>query len=310
LATIALVVHPGRQAAARLAKATSEWLASQGHQVRIPDTRPDALPGGWPDPADAQGLDLAVSLGGDGTMLRTVELACPAGVPVMGVNLGRLGYLTEVEATDLEAALKRFLNGDYLLEERMTLQVDVEVAGSSPEARSRTRLALNEVALEKSVSGHTIHLAVAIAGRPFITYAADGLIVATPTGSTAYNLSARGPIVSPCLRALVLTPVSPHMLFDRPLVLEPNQSVRLELLADRPAVLVVDGVHHGHLAPGDAVSSRAGPQPACLVTFRDRDFYAILKAKFGLTSQVGSSQVGSSQVGSSQVGGFPIGTER
>ncbi len=281
MAVVALVIHPHRKVAATLAESTAHWLTSQGHQVRIPDTRPDAVAGGWPDPAAARDLDLAVSLGGDGTMLRTVELACPAGVPVMGVNLGRLGYLTEVEAADLEAALKRFLDGDYLIEERMTLQVELAPAGGTMSIRPR--LALNELAVEKSQSGHTIHLAVAIGGKPFITYSADGLIVATPTGSTAYNLSARGPIVSPCLRALVLTPVSPHMLFDRPLVLEPNQSVRLELLADRPAVLVVDGVHHAQLTPGDAVSSRAGPMPARLVTFRDRDFYAILKAKFGLS---------------------------
>ncbi len=285
MATIALVVHPCRQAAESLARSTSAWLTGQGHQVRVPDTRTSAVPGGWPDPAAASGLDLAVSLGGDGTMLRTVELACPAGVPVMGVNLGRLGYLTEVEAADLEAALKRFLDGDYLVEERMTLQVEVEAAGAAPGVRPGPRLALNEVAVEKSLSGHTIRLAVAIADRPFITYAADGLIVATPTGSTAYNLSARGPIVSPFLRALVLTPVSPHMLFDRPLVLAPNESIRLELLADRPAVLVIDGVHLGQLCPGDAVTSRAGDNPARLVTFRDRDFYAILKAKFGLADR-------------------------
>jgi NAD+ kinase len=128
-------------------------------------------------------------------------------------------------------------------------------------------------------------VAAAIAGRPFVTYAADGLLVATPTGSTAYNLSARGPILSPGLRALVLTPVSPHMLFDRPLVLEPEQFVRLEVLGPLPAVLVLDGQSSDTLDPGDAVVCRVGPSPARLVTFGPRDFFSILRARFHLADR-------------------------
>jgi NAD+ kinase len=140
--------------------------------------------------------------------------------------------------------------------------------------------------VEKGVPpGHTVRLAASIADRPFITYAADGILVATPTGSTAYNLSARGPIVSPHLRAIIVTPVSPHMLFDRPLVLGPSETVRLELLSGGPAVLVVDGSCLEHLAPGDAVVCRAGNHPARLVTFGRRDFHSILKAKFNLTDR-------------------------
>ena len=140
--------------------------------------------------------------------------------------------------------------------------------------------------VEKPVPpGHSIRLAASIADRPFITYAADGILVATPTGSTAYNLSARGPIVSPHLRALIVTPVSPHMLFDRPLILEPSETFRLELLSGGPAVLVVDGSCVEHLEPGDAVECRAGPHPARLVTFGRRDFHSILKAKFNLTDR-------------------------
>ncbi|MGH9058101.1 MAG: NAD(+)/NADH kinase, partial [Acidimicrobiales bacterium] len=223
VATAAFVVHNQRSEAAALAEQAATWLRARGHRAELPG--PDGkIP-------DVDGADLAVSLGGDGTMLRTVEAVHGRGTPVLGVNLGHLGYLTEVEPAGLCPALSRFLAGDYVVEERMTL--DVSLTGEAGRPRSgatRTHLALNEAVVQKSSSGHTIRLALRIAGKPFITYAADGLIVATPTGSTAYNLSSRGPIASPHLRALIVTPVSPHMLFDRALVLEPDEYVTLDIL--------------------------------------------------------------------------------
>ncbi len=218
-------------------------------------------------------------------MLRTVALASFHGTPVLGVNLGRLGYLTEVEPDNLEHALERFLEGAFAVEERITLEVTVHRAGVAPADTDRRVIVLNEAVVEKTVPGHTIRVAASIAGRPFVTYAADGLLVCTPTGSTAYNLSARGPILSPGLRAVVLTPVSPHMLFDRPLVLEPEQWVRLELLGPRAAVLVLDGQSADSLEPGDAVLCRVGPAPARLVTYGPRDFFSILRARFHLADR-------------------------
>lgn len=289
MANVAFVTHPERPEAVALAGRMGTWLRDRGHQVRAAEGHAQPLVTDTGTEAD---IDLAVSFGGDGTMLRAVELASPAGVPVLGVNLGHLGYLTEVEPAGLQAALERFLAGDYGVEERMTLQVvvygeasaaDVEEGRASP---TRSLVALNEMVVEKQVPpGHTVRLAASIADRPFITYVADGILVATPTGSTAYNLSARGPIVSPHLRALIVTPVSPHMLFDRPLVLGPSETVRLELASGGPAVLVVDGSCLEHLEPGDAVVCRAGSHPARLVTFGRRDFHAILKAKFNLTDR-------------------------
>jgi NAD+ kinase len=276
MATIALVVRPERAEATAIAHHITAWLEGKGHRaMQIWDG----------DPALDDAVDLAVSLGGDGTMLRTVALASASGTPVLGVNFGRLGYLTEVEPEGLEVALERFLTGDYGVEERITLEVAVEAAGSGASGRSRRVIVLNEAVVEKTVPGHTIRVAASIAGRPFVTYAADGLLVATPTGSTAYNLSARGPILSPGLRAVVLTPVSPHMLFDRPLVLEPEQWVRLELMGPRAAVLVLDGQTSDALQPGDAVVCRVGPAPARLVTFGPRDFFSILRARFHLADR-------------------------
>jgi NAD+ kinase len=215
-------------------------------------------------------------------MLRTVNLAWQSGVPVLGVNLGRLGYLTEVEPSGLEAALGRFLSGQYAIEERMMLDVAWTTAARGDE---QTCLALNEAVVEKTVPGHTIRLEAKIALRHFVTYSADGLLVATPTGSTAYNLSVRGPILSPCLRALVVAPISPHMLFDRPLVLEPSEWLELTVAGPRPGVLVVDGRSLATLEPGDRVTCREAERPIKLVTFGPRDFHSILRARFNLSDR-------------------------
>ena len=186
----------------------------------------------------------------------------PAGVSrSSGVNLGQLGYLTEVEPPALEHALERFVAGDYEVEERMTLEVEITRAGGEPGVDIGSPfLVLNEAVVEKTVPGHTVRLSASIAGRPFVTYLADGLLVCTPTGSTAYNLSARGPILSPLLRAIVVTPISAHMLFDRTIVLEPEQWIRLEVIGPRPGILVIDGMSVAELEPGDAVSCREGPR--------------------------------------------------
>jgi NAD+ kinase len=189
-----------------------------------------------------------------------------------------LGYLTECEPADLEHAFERFFAGDYRIEERMTLEV--QTAG-----KFAPLLALNEAWLEKTVPGHTVHMRLSVAGTPFTTYAADGIIISTPTGSTAYNLSVRGPVVSPTLRAMVVKPVSPHQLFDLALVLADDEDVRVEILDGRTATLLVDGRTIGNLGSGDEISCRGGPPSARLVRFSAHNFHEIVKAKFGLADR-------------------------
>lgn len=281
MAAIGFVVHHERSQAAALAQEAAAWLVADGHAVRIP--RPDAdLAGlgehGCEATELAAGLDLAVSLGGDGTMLRTVDLVAGEGVPIIGVNVGQMGYLTDIEPSGTRAALERFLSGQRTIEERMLLTVAVERADGGREEH----LAFNEAVLEKTPMGHTVRLGVEVDGEFFTTYAADGLIVATPTGSTAYAFSARGPIVAPTHRALLLTPVSPHMLFDRTLVLEPAARLRLVVQGHRAATLSVDGRNLGELGEGDSIVCTAADRAARLVTFGRRDFLQILKSKFGL----------------------------
>jgi NAD+ kinase len=164
------------------------------------------------------------------------------------------------------------------------MMLEIVLERREPAERVRYR-ALNEAVIEKRQSGHTVRLLVSIDGSVFTSYATDGLIVATPTGSTAYSLSARGPIVSPQHRALLLTPVSPHMLFDRSLVLDPDEPVRVEVLGPRPADLSVDGFPMAGLAQGDAVSCRPAEEVARFVRFGARHFHQILKSKFGLADR-------------------------
>jgi len=215
---VGLVPHRERPVAHELAQRAAAWLVDHDVEVRVPaglasDAGLDAH--GVPDAQFAPGLDLAISLGGDGTMLYAVQLVYPAPVPLMGVNVGILGYLSEIEPDELESWMPHLLAGEFEVSERTMLSVDVESEG----AARGSWYALNESVVEKLRAGHLIYLDVSINGSAFTSYAADGLIVATPTGSTAYSFSAGGPIVSPDLRCTVLTPISPHMLFDRSLVL-------------------------------------------------------------------------------------------
>jgi NAD+ kinase len=278
---VGLVPHRERPRAHALAQWSVDWLVAHGIEVRIPTA--DAVSGleayaVEPDKF-APGLDLVISFGGDGTMLYTVQLVYPAPVPVIGVNVGQLAYLSEIEPDEFEAALPRLVAKQFEVSERMVLAVDVISTTTGP---AETRYALNEAVLEKQRTGHMIRLDVSINGTQFTSYAADGLIIATPTGTTAYSFSARGPIASPALRCTVLTPISPHMLFDRSLVLEENEELEFLVCDGRSAELTIDGREVGPLAGGDRLQCRAAPEPLRLATIHPRDFHQILKMKFAL----------------------------
>jgi NAD+ kinase len=284
---VVIVAHHLKDDARKAAMTAATWLGDHGHTAWIP--RDDATHLELPElagdsPPDT--ADLVLSLGGDGTMLHAVGLLDGASVPLLGVNLGRLGYLTEVEVDGLVDALQRFVAGPEVggwhLDRRMMLDVDVRDADGAPHGRWS---ALNEAVVEKRMSGQTVQLQVLIDGEPFTSYAADGLIVSTPTGSTAYSFSARGPIVSPKHRALLLTPVAPHMLFDRSLVLDPSETVEIQVRGDRQAAVVIDGHSMCQLTTGAIVRCAPSPSTADFVRFRGRRYHQVLKAKFGLTDR-------------------------
>jgi len=285
MATVALIVHELRDDAETRARELAAWLGARGHKLAILDINRDELGlDALVREPDELAVDAAVvvSLGGDGSMLRAADLAAAHDVPVLGVNLGRLGYLTEVEPEGLIAAVEQCLAGDALIEERMRVSASVVRADGE---HIDVGDALNEALVERDESGRTVRLGLSIDGEYFISYNADGIIVASPTGSTAYSMSARGPIVSPGHQALIVTAVSPHQLFDRSLVLKPDSTVEIEVLPSRNASLSLDGRESMQLHPGDRVICQRSAAPARIVSLRGDGFLTVLKTKFGLTDR-------------------------
>jgi NAD+ kinase len=266
MSRVALVVHEGREAAVRAAGDIEAMLAAEGAETAR------AHDGEVPERAD-----LVLSVGGDGTFLRAAHLASLLAAPVLGVKVGRMGFLTEVGPDDAGPLVRAVLAGEARIEERLAVTAEHE-GGPAFEPQ----WALNEVMVEKRARHRIVRLAVWVDGAYVTTFSADGVIVATPTGSTAYSFSARGPIVSPRVRCLLLTPVSPHMLFDRSLVLDAEEELALSIGENQHVLLTIDGRERGVLEPGDMVRCTGGPRPARVVTFGPRDFHQILKAKFGL----------------------------
>ena len=285
MATVALIVHEIREDAEQAALTLAAWLTERGHDLVLLKSNADDLPveATVREPEQlADGASVVVSLGGDGSMLRAAQLASPYQVPVLGVNFGQLGYLTAVEPDGMIAAVEQTLSGNVDIEMRMRVAVTVvRASGEEFEAGH----ALNEALVERDESGRTVRLGLTIDDEFFISYSADGIIVASPTGSTAYSLSARGPIVAPLHEALVVTAVSPHQLFDRSLVLNPTSIVEVDVLPDRNASLSLDGRSICQLLPGDKVRCTQSAIPAGFVSLHGEEFLTVLKDKFGLADR-------------------------
>ena len=285
MSRIGIAVHRFRPDALEVAREVAAWAFTHQMVTIVDEADIAAINSPHVQPGRLADVDLLVSIGGDGTMLRAIRSLEGATVPVLGVNLGLLGYLAAVEQEQLLPSLESWRTGvegtQFFYDDRMLL----EVAMWSNNARLANHLALNEVVIEKKDAGHTVRLAVDIDKVPFTTYAADGLILSTPTGSTAYSMSARGPIVSPRLRAMLLTPVSPHMLFDRSMVLDAPEVVRIEVIGHRHVNVATDGDLVHTLKPGDVVEVRAANEVARFVRFEEQRFHQILKTKFGLSDR-------------------------
>jgi NAD+ kinase len=251
--------------------ATPVGLAGDGWDEGILDLR---------EPADfCDDMGVVLVFGGDGTFLRAAYLTRDAGVPLLGVNLGRLGFLSEVEAADVPRAIERVVQGDFDVEERMTLAVQVRdpdgsLAGSS--------WALNEASVERTVPQRLIVLEVRVSETVFANVPADAIICATPTGSTAYAFSARGPILSPLVDAILLVPVAPHSLFDRTLVIDPAESLVLQPVGGDGCVVSLDGRETLPVPAGGSVTVSRGERPVRLARLGPFDFYQRVREKFGL----------------------------
>jgi NAD+ kinase len=285
---VLVTAHPGREATLRSAQLVAARLTAAGITVRTLAgelSRPGAeeVPSGS---AAAEGAELIIALGGDGTLLRAAELARPAGVPLIGVNLGHVGFLAEAEPDGLADAVDRVVTRDYVVEERMT--VDVTVRGNGSPIASQW--ALNEATVEKASRERMIEMVIEIDGRPLSRWGCDGVVCSTPTGSTAYAFSAGGPVVWPDVEALLMVPISAHALFARPIVVSPRSVLAVELIVaveTSGAVLWCDGRRKVDLPPGARVEVRRGALPVLLARLpapgaRGGPFTDRLVAKFGL----------------------------
>jgi len=272
---LVLVVHPSRDRAVAVATTLVAEAARRGMTVTATAADAERVPGTKArSPAARLDGDLIVAVGGDGTVLEAVRLGLAAGLPVLGVNAGHVGFLTAVEPDEVSAALDALGAGNWEESPRMTLTA--QMPGADPVA------GINDVVVEKVVSQHVVKIGVSVGDERLACYRADAVVVATPTGSTAYTFSAGGPLVDPELEALVVTAVAPHNLFARPLVFGPNARLRLSAEGDRSARVNLDGRAIGGLEPGESVEVACGPQPARLVLLSPRHFAAAVREKFGL----------------------------
>lgn len=275
---VGLVVHAGREGAVEAAESLIRSLRERGVITRCLEGEGPSADEKTPAEEFADGLDLVLSVGGDGTLLRAAQLANRAALPLLGVKVGRLGFLTEVEPGAAVELLGEILSGTMHLEERTAI---VSMATDAP--WTEPQWALNEIIVEKRARHRLIRLGAHVGGEYVTTFSADGVIVATPTGSTAYSFSARGPIVSPKVPCMLLTPVSPHMVFDRSIVLSLDEGVVLEVLGDEPGLLSADGRPGLELPVGSTVRIEPAERPAHLVR-RDGSpsFFRLLREKFSL----------------------------
>jgi len=284
---LAFVVNPGKASTLRALARARACAASGGHKLLLWSAEAAALRkrADYAGEADGFGLtdnladaDAVVALGGDGTLLHAVRLLRATQRPLLGINLGSLGFLTDTPEDLLEESLTRFLAGQFRIDRRMLLEVGFETPGR---AVSQT-VALNDMVLHGS-QARVLELEIAIGGVKLARMVADGVIVASPSGSTAYNLSAGGPVVSPLLDALILTPISAHTLSQRPLVVGAGESIEITLVrtASERAEVTVDGHASHDVRKGDRVVVRRAEAAVSLVVTRERTFYDTLRTKLG-----------------------------
>jgi NAD+ kinase len=287
---VLLVLHSGRETNRRTAAAVAHRLAASGIRLRVlADEWAEVKEGDLPlglvprivdgSPGCAEGAEVVLVLGGDGTLLRAAEMSRPVGVPLLGVNLGRVGFLAEAEQESLDEALDAIVEGNYAVEERMTLDA---VARRNGDVLART-WALNEATVDKITRERILEVVLEVDGRPVSAFGCDGVLCATPTGSTAYAFSAGGPLVWPQVEALLLVPSNAHALFSRPMVISPDSMVAIEVASTGPpALLDCDGRRTVALPPGARVEVTRGAVPVRMVRLDGQPFADRLVRKFDL----------------------------
>jgi NAD+ kinase len=285
--SVLLVAHTSRHQIAALATRTAADLRSAGFEVRMLTDEAPAIGVDdvtvLPPESAAEGAELLLVLGGDGTFLRASELAHPAGVPMLGVNLGHVGFLAEAEPHALSDTVDAIVQRAYDVEERVTVDAEVCVGEQGQLSVRHTAWALNEASLERTNRERMLEVGVAVDGRPLLRFGCDGVLCSTPTGSTAYAFSAGGPIIWPNVDALLVVPNAAHALFSRPIVVAPGSLVEITLPRDgHDGVLSCDGRRSVPVPAGALVRLRRGARPVRIVRLGDWSFADRLVTKFQL----------------------------
>jgi len=290
---ILVVAHARRDDTVAAAMRVIDSLTAAGAiPVMSPDDRND-LADAMPDPSvldrvrmlgeelSTADLELAIVLGGDGTILRAAELVRGSAAPVLGINMGHVGFLAESERDDMDEAVRRVIARDYTVEERMA--VDVRVKNAQGDVVYST-FALNDASIEKGSRERMLEVVLEVDGRPLTSFGCDGMVVSTPTGSTAYNFSAGGPVIWPTVQAICVVPLSAHALFARPIVVDPSSSVAIEVMSrtNGNGVLWADGRRSHELPPGARVVVRRSAVPVRLARLHEAKFTDRLVRKFRL----------------------------
>ena len=276
--SVGLVVHPSRPEAMAFAIEVIAWLEARGIKALLDAgtalklNRPTLTcsPEGW------QSVAFIVTLGGDGTILTAARMAAPCGTPILGVHMGRFGFIAETHPKDLYPHLEEILDGKMQIEERIMLRADLLRNGET----LHTGVGLNDV-LVKSGMSHMLHLKIEFGGAPFASYPADGILVATPTGSTAYALSAGGPLVVPTVQALLVVPICPHTLSARPMIVPAAETIAIEIETETEDVIcAIDGVEPLPLQQGDRIEVRRAEYVTRLIVLDHATFYGKVRARY------------------------------
>ena len=278
--TIAIYPNINKDESAQVMERIHSYFADKQDRVRIVMSRSIAEMFNCPeygiDDLDNEPIDLGLSIGGDGTLLGVCRKLYTRKIPACGINIGRVGFLTDIELTELESRLDNLLNGEYQVVERTVISGSVLSQGN----RRMLGHAINDVVIGKGGLSRMLSLSMRIDDTMINDYKADGVIVSTATGSTAYSLSAGGPIVNPSVPALLITPICPHTLDARPMIIPDDEEVQIYIAAVHQDIqMTFDGQESFQLLPGDVVYIRKGKNPARIIKFGDKNYYDTLKSK-------------------------------
>jgi NAD+ kinase len=275
----ALFPNTRKPQAKNIAIGIREYLLSRGIQVVVEDSDSEELNLPPLSSVDPKELKALISLGGDGTILRLIHRHSNLDIPIIGINMGSLGFLADVPISDIYPSLQDLIDGRYRIQERMVMEGET--------AKGETCFAINEMTLHRAQNPSLVDLGVHVDGIYLNTFSADGLIISTPTGSTAYSLAAGGPILTPELKAMVITPISPHTVSNRPIVLMPQKELQVQYLSEHdPVEIAFDGISSYSIRTGEVFNIRLSQRSFRLISLHRHDYFSTLRTKLGWTGKL------------------------